>query len=144
MNKNYLTVVYEMDEKTNVQEILNVNPWAVCSYSHAIHERDAARQKIASLQEQAVATIYVTEDGSREVDDWKVTLPVGATTLYSATQPTAQAQKDAKDAARYRFLRDGKWRDTALEMIIVLQRNSLWDSKIDAAIAAQKGITHAS
>ena len=43
-------------------------------------------------QAQPVATIYVTEDGSREVDDWKVELPVGATTLYTiADQPTAQA-----------------------------------------------------
>ena len=85
-----------------------------------------------SAQAQPVATIYVTEDGSREVDDWKVELPVGATTLYTA----AQAQEDAKDAARYRFLRNGEWRDTELEPFIRLQRNSLWDSKIDAAIAA--------
>ena len=43
---------------------------------------------------QPVATIYVTEDGNREVDDWKVELPVGATTLYTA----AQAQLDAGGA----------------------------------------------
>ena len=45
---------------------------------------NAAPQPAA--QAQPVATIYVTEDGSREVDDWKVELPVGATTLYTAAQ----------------------------------------------------------
>lgn len=47
-----------------------------------------------AAQAQPVATIYVTEDGSREVDDWKVELPVGATTLYTA----AQAQPDDQQA----------------------------------------------
>lgn len=205
MNKNYLTVVYEMDEKTNVQEILNVNPWAVCSYSHAIHERDAARQKIASLQGQVealasqaqpvgveavgemraseslgvapyadiwgwlqpgtklysatqvqamlaaqaqpVATIYVTEDGSREVDDWKVELPVGATTLYTAAQ--------AQDAARYRWLRinaigafrtnDGKGPVSVYHLSKIPAMPGIpeeTDAAIDAAIAAQQGEKH--
>ena len=107
------------------------------AYFMGLHAAKRAPQPPA--QAQPVATIYVTEDGSREVDDWKVELPVGATTLYTA----AQAQEDAKDAARYRFLRNGEWRDTALEMLIVLQRNSLWDSKIDAAIAAQPAATPA-
>ena len=49
---------------------------------------------IAAAPAQPVATIYVTEDGSREVDDWKVELPVGATTLYTA----AQAQPDDQQA----------------------------------------------
>ena len=45
----------------------------------------------------------------------------------------------AQDAARYQFLRDGEWRDTELEPFIRLQLNTMWDAKIDAAIAAQKG-----
>ena len=49
------------------------------------------------------------------------------------------AQGDALDAARYRFLRDGEWRDTDLEPFIRLQLNTLWDAKIDAARAAQEG-----
>lgn len=44
-----------------------------------------------------------------------------------------------EDAARYRFLRDGEWRDTDLEPFIRLQLNTLWDAKIDAARAAQEG-----
>lgn len=58
-------------------------------------------------------------------------------------EPSAQAAPvDAtvqQDAARYRFLRDGIWRRTDLEPVIRLQLNTLWDSKIDAAIDAQKG-----
>ena len=50
-----------------------------------------------------------------------------------------QADSVLEDAARYRFLRDGEWRDTDLEPFIRLQLNTLWDAKIDAARAAQEG-----
>ena len=51
----------------------------------------------------------------------------------AADMATASAQGDALDAARYRFLRDGEWRDTDLEPFIRLQLNTMWDAKIDAA-----------
>ena len=51
----------------------------------------------------------------------------------------ARADSVLEDAARYRFLRDGEWRDTDLEPFIRLQLNTLWDAKIDAARAAQEG-----
>ena len=51
----------------------------------------------------------------------------------------APADSVLEDAARYRFLRDGEWRDTDLEPFIRLQLNTLWDAKIDAARAAQEG-----
>ena len=54
---------------------------------------------------------------------------------WNRRAPAAQAL----DAARYQFLRDGEWRDTELEPFIRLQLNTMWDAKIDAAIAAQKG-----
>lgn len=38
---------------------------------------------------EAVASIYITPDGSREMDDWKHDLPVGQNILY--TQPAAGA-----------------------------------------------------
>ena len=57
----------------------------------------------------------------------------------AADMATASAQGDALDAVRYRFLRDGEWRDTDLEPFIRLQLNTLWDAKIDAARAAQEG-----
>lgn len=56
----------------------------------------------------------------------------------AAPQPSPASQGDALDAARYRYLRDGDWREhDKLESIIRLQLNSLWDAAIDAAIAAQ-------
>ena len=55
MGKNYLTVVYETDEKTSVQEILNAHPWALCSHTHAVYELAAARLEIAKLKTQLEA-----------------------------------------------------------------------------------------
>lgn len=52
MSKNYLTVVYEIDETTTAQAVLGAHPWTASSHSHAIHERDAARLEIASLHAQ--------------------------------------------------------------------------------------------
>ena len=52
----------------------------------------------------------------------------------------AQADSVQEDAARYRFLRDGEWRDTDLEPFIRLQLNTLWDAKIDAA--RKQGASH--
>ena len=73
-------------------------------------------------------------------------LEAASVRLAAPLRPPAQAQhldaavqEDAKDAARYRFLRDGEWRDTGLERYIVLQLGLMWDDKIDAAIAAQHG-----
>lgn len=54
--------------------------------------------------------------------------------LYSA--PPAQ-DSDAKDAARYRWLRDTPWLGTSLEPVITQQRNAHWDAAIDAAMAQE-------
>jgi hypothetical protein len=44
----------------------------------------------------------------------------------------------ARDAARYRYLRDVYWGDDKEFMdMIVMQMNKIWDEKIDAAIATQ-------
>ena len=59
----------------------------------------------------------------------------GYATEYARTAIAARAPAESvqEDAARYRFLRDGEWRDTGLEPFIRLQLNTLWDAKIDAA-----------
>ena len=59
----------------------------------------------------------------------------GYATEYARTAIAARAPADSvqEDAARYRFLRDGEWRDTDLEPFIRLQLNTMWDAKIDAA-----------
>ena len=51
---------------------------------------------------------------------------------------TTSMNTDAKDAARYRLLRDTDWRnDEKMEPVIRLHLNAIWDEKIDAALAAQ-------
>ena len=47
----------------------------------------------------------------------------------------ATADSVLEDAARYRYLRDGDWREhEKLESVIRLQLNALWDETIDAAV----------
>ena len=59
--------------------------------------------------------------------------------MTTTTTPTSGAADSVLEAAaRYRFLRDGEWRDTDLEPFIRLQLNTLWDAKIDATRAAQE------
>ena len=62
-------------------------------------ELETAHKRIAELEAQLaamraggepVATIYVTPDGAREMDDWGVPLPEGATKLYTHPQPATQ------------------------------------------------------
>ena len=56
--------------------------------------------------------------------------------LAEVSAPAAQA--DAKDAARYRWLRDNDWNaDKDLGPVIRLQLNALWDVKIDEAMEAR-------
>lgn len=102
-------------------------------------------QPAAQQEVQEPVAWYVT-GGSRLLDEDEAKAEVrriGGTArampLYTAPQPSLAAQGDALDAARYRFLRDGEWRDTDLEPFIRLQLNTLWDAKIDAARAAQEG-----
>ena len=52
---------------------------------------------------------------------------------FKALESERRKADSVQDAARYRFLRDGEWRDTDLEPFIRLQLNTLWDAKIDAA-----------
>lgn len=46
----------------------------------------------AALSAEPVASIYVTEGGDRECDNWKVPLPPGRNLLYAAPQPAAQGE----------------------------------------------------
>ena len=52
-----------------------------------------------------------------------------------------QRTADARDAARYRWLRDNDWRnDEKMEPVIRLHLNAIWDEKIDAAMAASTSV----
>ena len=74
---------------------------------------------------------FIDKDGDEIqllVADLKVLLQIVTTSMNT----------DAKDAARYRLLRDTDWRnDEKLEPVIRLHLNAIWDEKIDAALAAQ-------
>ena len=54
--------------------------------------RDGQAEELAAMRAggEPVATIYVTPDGAREMDDWGVPLPEGATKLYTHPQPATQ------------------------------------------------------
>ena len=100
-----------------------------------LRKRECLHQITEPAVAQApVASIYVTNDGQREFDDWRVPLPVGRNELFAAPQPAAQASEcgncfggetdrghacrkcggtgvvqpaaQAQDAQRYRWLRD--------------------------------------
>ena len=59
---------------------------------------DAIDAQIAKLEQQgeSVASIYVTEGGAREFDDWRHDLPVGRNLLY--THPAADLTDEQIDA----------------------------------------------
>ena len=77
--------------------------------------------------------VEFTQDPARE----NLARSFGYQTQALYDQPAAQGM-EAKDAARYRFLRDGDWRENDdVAPFIHLQLNALWDEKIDAALAAQ-------
>ena len=123
--------------------------WALRNL-HAENERLRARtiyaqHEISDLHERVQQLGQAARDvNSRRVVELEAQLEaVGAggveplrkrECLHKISEPA-----QALDAARYQFLRDGEWRDTDLEPFIRLQFNTLWDSKIDAAIAAKKG-----
>jgi len=51
----------------------------------------ALRQAIDAWQQsEPVASIYVTPAGEREIDDWRVDLPIGRNLLYANPQPAQQ------------------------------------------------------
>ena len=77
--------------------------------------------------------------------DWRTETGLWSSAWHAclAAQPTTTAQAAdsvQEDAARYRHLRDGEWRDTDLEPFIRLQLNTMWDAKIDAA--RKQGANH--
>lgn len=72
----------------------------------------------------------------RDAEEGKVVRGEMADELLASVE---QAQADALDAARYRFLRDTCWSsDKELATVISLQMNKIWDEKIDEAMARNK------
>lgn len=93
----------------------------------------AAERKLAASKED-VARIERVRDKMK--DQWGVDRRVSFDVVWAealALKAGTKSDSVQEDAARYRFLRDGEWRDTDLEPFIRLQLNTLWDAKIDAA-----------
>ena len=83
-------------------------------------------------------------DLTQEPDAWGVprykhgTISLAWGAWQAARRAPVPQGMDARDAARYRWLRDNDWRnDEKMEPVIRLHLNAIWDEKIDAAMAAQ-------
>jgi hypothetical protein len=50
-------------------------------------ERVAFSAPQPKRKQEPVASIYISPSGERELDDWRVELPVGRNLLYTAPQP---------------------------------------------------------
>ncbi len=117
-------------------------------------QADMAIRAALASHGQAPASRKPKADSVDYVTEWAVTLWKGRERIrkelrashgqaQAAPQTSPAAQGDALDAARYRYLRDGDWREhEKLESVIRLQLNTLWDETIDAARAAQEGKSH--
>lgn len=61
---------------------------------------------------------------------------VGRVEKILGAQAPAVGADDARDAARYRWLRDTPW-PAGLQSVVALHQNARWDAAIDAAMAHQ-------
>ena len=104
----------------------------------------AIRASHGQASSQAAGSIYRNSvSGEFELDYAGEDHQKGVHVDFYIDPPTHShqaADSVQEDAARYRFLRDGEWRDTDLEPFIRLQLNTLWDAKIDAA--RKQGASH--
>lgn len=104
----------------------------------------AATQSAAQAAVQQVDTCETCQGNSEVVTDWnryKHPHPGDkgdeAVSMCQECNGTGEVNA-ARDAARYRWLRDNDWRnDEKMEPVIRLHLNAIWDEKIDAALAAQ-------
>ena len=99
---------------------------------------DAVRVPLDSLHADAAYLIGRLREGSMPYARVIEIIRERIDAAKAAIRARAPADSVLEDAARYRFLRDGDWREhDKLESIIRLQLNKLWDAAIDAALAAQ-------
>ena len=95
---------------------------------------DNAFDKIDTAKWNAVSALV----GASEAQLRKQVAETSNDILTMADALIIQRTADARDAARYRWLRDNDWRnDEKMDPVIRLHLNAIWDEKIDAAMAAQ-------
>ncbi len=73
----------------------NGKPKTVAEFERvAANVADMLQRRAADAHEKPVASIYISADGSREFDDWRVDLPPGNHQLFTAPRP-AQPQPES-------------------------------------------------
>ena len=105
---------------------------------------DAAKNSLQRIQKYldrlAIAKGYPKECIHTFIDKGGGEIPLLVADLKVLLEQVAitPAHKDARDAARYRWLRDNDlYVNKELEPVVRMQLNAIWDEKIDAAMAAQ-------
>ena len=98
----------------------------------------STEQEYELLQNVVRILILVDHDVVDFCSEFGKYIPARKTSAGKFTMPLFAARAPADsvlgDAARYRYLRDGDWREhEKLESVIRLQLNALWDETIDAA-----------
>ena len=105
-------------------------------YQWAIDAEDLIRSQHARIEELEAQLSAIGAGGVEPLR--KQAAETSNDILTMADALIIQRTADARDAARYRWLRDNDWRnDEKMEPVIRLHLNAIWDEKIDAAMAAQ-------
>lgn len=105
-------------------------------YQWAIDAEDLIRTQHARIEEMEALLSAIGAGGVEPLR--KQVAETSNDILTMADALIIQRTADARDAARYRWLRDNDWRnDEKMEPVIRLHLNAIWDEKIDAALAAQ-------
>ncbi|MGU3628114.1 hypothetical protein [Comamonas sp. C24C] len=90
-----------VQKKSEHWKAIGLNPTALFTEQQL---RAALLAGVSAPAALAVASIYVTADGQRECDDWKMPLPIGRNLLYTAPQTPADArdaEQEKPPAGRY-------------------------------------------
>lgn len=103
MSQKYLTIVYAIDEKTDVGSIYRAHPWVVSSHSHAIDDVRALQKEVAAAQGGAPGRWLVVNIGCIECGV--------STALVGRFDSKELAQAVANECAREHGWREGGQND---------------------------------
>ena len=134
-------LVFADDRPTSTSD--DLYQWAIDAEDliRAQHARIAELEDVADMAIKRIAELeaLLSAIGAGGVEPLrKQAAETSNDILTMADALIIQRTADARDAARYRWLRDNDWRnDEKMEPVIRLHLNAIWDEKIDAAMAAQ-------
>jgi hypothetical protein len=96
-------------KEATLQEITDIGQWDNSDMAH--------RSGGLSVEQEPVASIYISSSGEREFDDWNCALPIGRNELYTAP-PKCEWQgltDEIKDDADPMFYCGAKWAEAKLK-----------------------------